>query len=124
MSKIPQIVLGAQELQTVREQHAAALAAVPMPKVKMAKFPYESLKAAIKDDFKLLDGGADGAFALLIKGYKTTIWRKGAEKNRGVRDDLAEGKLPEAKKAKAKKDRNPVIEATVVEDPAVLLLTE
>jgi hypothetical protein len=50
----------------------------------------------VKDEFAQIDGEADGAFALMVKGWKTTAWRKAAEKNRVARDEAAEGEVPAA----------------------------
>jgi hypothetical protein len=83
----------AQQLQKRRETYVKVLEALPMPKAKVPEFPYANMAAAVKDDFKLVDGGADGAFALLLKGYKTSLWRKAAEKNRAIRDEAAEGEV-------------------------------
>ena len=103
-----QTVQLAQDLQTKREAHMVVLEALPMPKARFKKFPYESMDEAVKDGFKLLDGdkrtGKDFAFSLLVKGYNTTMWRKAAEKNRETRDAVAEGDIEIAvKKVRAKK---------------------
>ena len=95
----------AQELQTRREQWKSTLDALPMPKARVRKFPYESLDAAIKDGFKLFDGGAEDAFRILVKGWKTIEWRKAAEKNRETRDDAAEGVIPAAKPKRVRKPK-------------------
>jgi hypothetical protein len=81
----------AQQLQKRRENWTASLEQLPMPKAKMPDFPYANMAQAVKDEFALFDGGPDGAFALLVKGFKTANWRKAAEKNRAVRDEAAEG---------------------------------
>jgi hypothetical protein len=51
-------------------------------------FPYATLDAAVKDAFKRL-GGPEKAFALLVKGYKTSAWRKRAEENAKEADEAA-----------------------------------
>jgi hypothetical protein len=38
-------------------------------------FPYISMAAAYKDKYAEL-GGPDKAFSLLIKGYKSVVWRR------------------------------------------------
>jgi hypothetical protein len=86
----------AQQLQKRRENYTKTLDALPMPKARIADFPYESMAEAVKDGFALIDGEAEGAFALLVKGYKTAAWRKAAEKNRVARDAAAEGEVPAA----------------------------
>ena len=80
----------ARDLQVKRENWKAKLDAVEMPKVGAIDFPYANMEQAVADDFKLLFGGRDEAFRLLVKGYKTRAWRKAAEKNRDRRDKIAE----------------------------------
>jgi hypothetical protein len=109
-------IVVAQDLQEKREAHMLRLAELPMPKTHIVKFPYESMDAAIKDDFKLFTNGKDEAFRLLVKGYKTVAWRQAAEKNREVRDELAEGEIEApkaAKKPRAKKSDAPKADANV-----------
>jgi hypothetical protein len=98
-------VKAAQLLQSRREGWKAVLETLPMPKVTGTDFPYGSMDAAIADDFKLFFGGKDDAFRLLVKGFKTAVWRKGAEKNRDTRDLAAdgEGRLVKAKRVRASK---------------------
>jgi hypothetical protein len=93
----------AQLLMKRRENWKATLDKLPCPKVSGTDFPYGSLEAAIADDFKLFFGGKDHAFRLLVKGFKTELWRKGAEKNRDSRDMAAEGegRLVKAKRIRA-----------------------
>jgi len=93
MSTIETVVTTAQLLQKRREGWIKVLEAVPMPKAKIVKFPYESMSAAVKDGFKLFEGGEQEAFALLVKGYNTREWRKAAERNRENRDLLADGEV-------------------------------
>jgi hypothetical protein len=95
----------AQDLQLKREDWKVRLDALPMPKAKVRKFPYESLDAAIKDNFALFDGGREDAFRILVKGWKTIEWRKAAEKNRETRDDIAEGNVPVAKPKRVRKPK-------------------
>jgi hypothetical protein len=109
------IVQTAQLLQKRRENWKKTLDAVPANKGKSVKFPYESLAEGVKDGFSKLTSGdedeQDGnavAFALLVKGYKTKMWRKLAEKNRELRDNLAEGVEPKKRVRKVK----PAAEAT------------
>jgi hypothetical protein len=107
---LSETITTAQLLQKRRENWKATLDKLPCPKVANTDFPYGSLEAAIADDFKLFFGGKDHAFRLLVKGFKTELWRKGAEKNRDSRDMAAdgEGRLVKAKRIraarKAKKD--------------------
>src|SRR6185436_5481778 len=100
------IVTAAQILERRREGYVKALEAVPCPKGPSVDFPYASLEAGAKDEWKRLDGGAEAAFKFLVKGYKTVAWRNRAEKNRTVRDAVAEGDgkaLKPVEKAVAKK---------------------
>jgi hypothetical protein len=54
---------------------------VPGPAApKPITFPYRTWEAAVKDEFKKV-GGLEGAFRLLVKGWKTSAWRKRAENN-------------------------------------------
>jgi len=84
----------AQQLVKRRENWQKTLEALPMPKAKVPEFPYASIAEGEKDEWKLLDGGAEQAFSLLVKGYKTAMWRKAAEKNRVARDEAADGQVP------------------------------
>src|SRR5262245_52528810 len=100
----------AQDLQVKRENHMVVLEQLPMPKAKVRKFPYASMEAAIKDEFKLLDptDGADTlqtAFRVMVKGWNTIQWRKAAEKNRETRDDIADGEVPVAKPKRVRKPK-------------------
>jgi hypothetical protein len=108
-TNVQQLIEVAQQLQTAREEWKERLEALPMPKAKVRKFPYESLAAAIKDGFKLLDNdnrtGEDEAFRILVKGWKTIEWRKAAEKNRETRDDVAEGNVPVEKPKRVRKPK-------------------
>jgi hypothetical protein len=90
----------AKKLQARRETYVKVLEALPCPKAKLGEFPYANMDQAIRDDFKLFDGGKDDAFALLVKGFKTRGWRKAAETNRASRDAMAEGEVsvPTAKR--------------------------
>ena len=83
----------AQQLVKRRENWVKTLDALPMPKAKVPEPPYPNMAAAVADGFALFDGGADGAWKILVKGWKTTGWRKAAEKNRIARDEAAEGEL-------------------------------
>lgn len=108
MTKIPNVVVLAQELQVRREEWKAKLEELPMPKAGNVKFPYGSLEAAIADNFALLANGekldgAERAFRLLVKGYKTEQWRKLADVNREVRDEIAEGDVPTPRKVRTRK---------------------
>jgi hypothetical protein len=77
-------------LERRRESYVKALAAVPVPESKSVGFPYASIESAIKDEFKRI-GGPAAAFKFLEKGFKTIQWRKVADKNRVVRDAVADG---------------------------------
>jgi hypothetical protein len=83
----------AQQLQKRRESYVKTLEALPMPKARVPEFPYASMEAGEADGWKLIDNGPEGAYALLLKGYKTSVWRKTAEKNRVARDEAAEGQV-------------------------------
>jgi hypothetical protein len=115
------IVKIAQDLQVKREDWKAKLEELPMPKAGDVKFPYGSLEAAIADNFSLLANGekidgAERAFRLLVKGYKTEQWRKLADTNREVRDEIADGEIPESIKPKrVRKKKAEAIEAPQVE---------
>jgi hypothetical protein len=118
-----QLIAVAQELQSRREDWKAKLEELPMPKAGDVKFPYGSLEAAVADNFALLSNGektdgADRAFRLLVKGYKTEQWRKLADLNRTVRDEIAEGELPEPPAPKAKRVRKPKTVAAPVAEQA------
>ena len=92
----------AQDLQKKREAWKARLEAVPgAGRVEMKEFPYASLQDAHADGYAQFFGGEAEAYRLLVKGWKTRAWRKGAEKNRKVRDGVAEA-LIKAKEAEAK----------------------
>jgi hypothetical protein len=101
---IDETVSLAQALQKRRESWKVVLDALPCPKVANTDFPYANMDQAIRDDFKLFDGGKDDAFRLLVKGFKTNLWRKGAEKNRDTRDAAADG---EGGLLRAKRVRKP-----------------
>lgn len=58
-----------------------------VPKAKPVRFPYKDLAATQADGFKKL-GGPDRAFKYLVKGYKSTVWRKRAEQK--VKDEIRE----------------------------------
>ena len=88
---VASVVRAARELVVKREAWKARLDAVAMPAAELKAFPYASMEAAVKDDFKQLFGGKEEAFRLLVKGWKTRAWRKVAEKNRTKRDKMAEG---------------------------------
>jgi hypothetical protein len=97
-----------QQLQKRRENWKRTLDALPLPKVQIAEFPYANMDQAIRNDFKLFDGGKDQAFALLLKGFKYSAWHRGATKNRATRDAIADGEVPvtivkRMRKARAKK---------------------
>ena len=93
----------AQALQARREKWIDTLKALPGEKVQIPEFPYASMQHAVSDGFARLVGGEEEAFKLMIWGYKTKAWRKGAEKNRNKRDELAEVK--KEKKAKDGKEQ-------------------
>jgi hypothetical protein len=84
----------AQQLQKRRDGYIKVLEALPMPKARVPDLPYSSMEAAVKDEFKLFEDGPEGAWAYLVKGFKTAAWRKQAERNRAQRDDAAEGEVP------------------------------
>lgn len=106
------LVAIAQELQVKREDWKAKLEELPMPGVKV-KFPYGSMEAAIADGFAQLANGEESdpmaiAFSILVKGFKTIAWRKAADKNREIRDDIAEGNLPVSAKKRVRKSAKKV----------------
>jgi hypothetical protein len=105
-----QTVKIAQDLQIKREEWKGRLEQLPMPKARIRKFPYESMAEAIKDGFAQLAesedaSGADRAFRILVKGWKTIQWRKAAEHNRETRDEVAEGVLPVEKPKRVHKPK-------------------
>jgi hypothetical protein len=111
------IVRAAQVLEVRRGGYVKALEAVPVPKGPSVDFPYASLEAAAKDAFIQL-GGPEAAFKFLVKGFKTTMWRDRADKNRVVRDAVAEGETKALKpvlRAKAKKEKAAAKEAAKAE---------
>ncbi len=97
----PTVVKLAQDLQRKRELWKSRLESLPAPPVEVKEFPYASMSAAVADGFAQFFGGEDEAFRLLVKGWKTRAWRKGAEKNRKMRDAAAEA-VEKAKKAAKK----------------------
>jgi hypothetical protein len=99
------IVRAAQILEVRRGGYVKALEAVPVPKGPSVDFPYASLEQGAKDAWIAL-GGPEAACKLLVKGYKTVAWRGRADKNRIVRDAVAEGEVKavaKTSKASAKK---------------------
>jgi len=87
-----------------------ALEAVPVPKGPEVDFPYASIEAAIKDEFKRI-GGNEVAFKFLVKGFKTVAWRNRADKNRVVRDEAAEGETSALKPVRRAAERQAKLEA-------------
>lgn len=60
-----------------------------MTEGEKVSFPYSSLEEARLDHFEKL-GGPEKAFRLLVKGYKTYLWRKRADSNAKRQDSEAD----------------------------------